>query len=90
MSNLYKVFANYSGKYIVSITTEYGERKVFFESEKPGAFRTLLSSVIYQPIYNLFVALLTWLPGHPLGWAIIIVTIIIRLILLVPQHHMLE
>ncbi len=45
--------------------------------------------LVYQPIYNLFVALLTFLPDHSLGWAIIIVTIIIRLILLVPQHQML-
>lgn len=63
---------------------------VYFDVEKPGMIRSLLSTFIYQPIYNLFVALLTWIPGHPLGWAIIIVTIIIRLILLVPQHHMLE
>jgi YidC/Oxa1 family membrane protein insertase len=46
--------------------------------------------MIYQPIYNLFVALITWIPGHQLGWAIIIITLIIRLILLVPQQHMLE
>lgn len=89
-SPLYKVFAHQAGKYIVTLTTTYGERIVFFETEKPGIIRTLLSTVVYQPIYNLFVSLLTWLPGHPLGWAIIIVTIIIRLILLVPQHHMLE
>jgi hypothetical protein len=87
---LYKVFAQQSGKYIVTLNTVYGERIVFFETEKPGMIRTFLSVTVYQPIYNLFVALLTWLPGHPLGWAIIIVTIIIRLILLVPQHHMLE
>lgn len=30
------------------------------------------------------------LPGHELGWAIVIITIIIRLILLVPQNRMLE
>ena len=87
---LYKVFAQQSGKYIVTLNTVYGERIVFFETEKPGMIRTFLSVTVYQPIYNLFVALLTWIPGHPLGWAIIIVTIIIRLILLVPQHHMLE
>jgi YidC/Oxa1 family membrane protein insertase len=59
-------------------------------SDVPGSLRWLVSTLIYEPIYNLFVALITWLPGHSLGWAIIIVTIIIRLILLVPQHHMLE
>lgn len=89
-SPLYRLFAHQSWKYIVTLNTIYGDRIVFFESEKPGVVRTFLSATVYQPIYNLFVALLTWIPGHPLGWAIIIVTIIIRLILLVPQHHMLE
>ncbi len=56
---------------------------------KPGAFRSALSGIFYEPIYNLFVALLTFLPGHSLGWAIVIITLIIRLILLAPQHHML-
>ena len=48
-----------------------------------------MTSIFYDPIYNFFVALLIFLPGHSLGWAIVIITIIIRLILLVPQHHML-
>ena len=50
----------------------------------------MISTLVYEPIYNLFVALITWIPGHELGWAIIIITLIIRLILLVPQQHMLE
>jgi YidC/Oxa1 family membrane protein insertase len=90
MTPLYKVFSSKAGKYIVTLNTPLGDRTVFFTTEEPGMIRSLLSTIVYQPIYNLFVALLTFLPGHPLGWAIIIVTIIIRLILLVPQHHMLQ
>ena len=90
MESLYKVFSSKAGKYIVTLKTPLGDRTVFFTAEEPGMIRPLLSATVYQPIYNLFVALLTWIPGHPLGWAIIIVTIIIRLILLVPQHHMLQ
>lgn len=91
MDSLYRMFSSQAGKYIVTLnTSSYGEKIVYFETGKPGIFRTFISQLVYQPIYNLFVALLTFLPGHPLGWAIIIVTIIIRLILLVPQHHMLE
>jgi YidC/Oxa1 family membrane protein insertase len=56
----------------------------------PSSIRSFLTTVVYEPIYNLFVALLTFLPGHSLGWAILIITLIVRLILLVPQHHMLE
>ena len=63
---------------------------MIFELSLPGAFRSLLTTVFYNPIYNFFVALLTFIPGHPLGWAIVIITVIIRLILLVPQQHMLE
>ncbi len=63
---------------------------VAFTLSSPGSIRSALSTIVYEPIYNLFVALLTWIPGHSLGWAIVIITLIIRLILLVPQQHMLE
>jgi membrane protein insertase Oxa1/YidC/SpoIIIJ len=87
---LYKVFATQSGKYLISMKTLLGDRTVSMETTVPGSFRTMISTLVYQPIYNLFVALLTWIPGHSLGWAIVIITLIIRLILLVPQQHMLE
>ncbi len=70
--------------------TNLGDRTVSIDLSSPGSFRSMISSLVYRPIYNLFVALLTWIPGHSLGWAIIIITLIIRLILLVPQQHMLE
>lgn len=84
------VMANLPGKYILSLKTSYGVRISAFELSQPGTFRKLLTTTVYNPIYNLFVALLTFIPGHPLGWAILVITIIIRLILLVPQQHMLE
>lgn len=64
--------------------------QISVEVTRPGFIISFLSALIYEPIYNLFVGILTLLPGHELGWAIIIVTIIIRLLLLVPQHKMLE
>ncbi len=67
-----------------------GDRAVSVDLSLPSSFRSMISTLVYRPIYNLFVALLTWIPGHSLGWAIIIITVIIRLILLVPQQHMLE
>lgn len=70
--------------------TSFGDRTVSVDLSSPGSFRSMISTLVYRPIYNLFVALLTWIPGHSLGWAIIIITVIIRLILLVPQQHMLE
>ena len=40
--------------------------------------------ILYQPLYNLLIFLAWLVPGHSIGWAIVILTIIIRLILL-PQ-----
>jgi len=90
LSSLHAIFAKLPGKYILSLNTDYGQRQISFSLSEPGFFRSTLSAIIYKPIYNLFVAILTFLPGHPLGWAIVIVTVIIRLLLLFPQHKMLE
>jgi len=89
-SDLFRMFASREGKYMISATTPLGDRSILVEVSAPGAFRSFLTTIVYDPIYNLFVALLTFLPGHPLGWAILIITLIIRFILLVPQHHMLQ
>jgi len=40
------------------------------------------TQVLYIPIYNLLMALVAILPGHQVAWAIIIVTVVIRLALL--------
>lgn len=66
ISKLYRVFAELSGKYTLSLVTPLGERIVPFTISEPGSIRSLLSVLVYQPIYNLFVALLTFLPGHSL------------------------
>lgn len=88
--DLAKVFASRSGKYVININTPLWVRSVTFDVSEPGTLRILLTTVVYNPIYNLFVALLIFLPGHSLGWAIVIITLIVRFILLVPQHHMLQ
>lgn len=54
-----------------------------------GYFRLFFRTVFYNPVYNLFAALVLIFPGHSLGWAIIGITLIIRLGLLVPQQKML-
>jgi len=43
-------------------------------------------AVFYQPLYNTLVLLTVYLPGESLGWAIILLTILIRLILY-PIYH---
>ncbi len=67
LKTLYKVFTNKSGNYVMIAKTPVGDRTVSFAVEEPGVFHSLLSHVVYEPIYNFFVALLTFLPGHSLG-----------------------
>jgi len=43
--------------------------------------------IFYQPLYNTLVFITTNLPGDDLGWAIIILTIIIRFLLYPLYHH---
>ena len=40
------------------------------------------TKILFIPMYNLLMYLVAVLPGHQVGWAIILVTIIIRIILL--------
>lgn len=58
-----------------------------FEIEYMGAFSQLFTTLFYAPLYNLMAFLIevTW---YSLWWAIIIITIIIRIALLWPQHKM--
>lgn len=59
----------------------------WFEIEHRGSFNKIFSTVFYAPIFNLFVFLITTL-GNSLGWAILAITVIIRIVLLWPQHKM--
>jgi YidC/Oxa1 family membrane protein insertase len=44
--------------------------------------KSIISAVLYQPLLNALIFLVWLVPGHNVGWAIIILTIIIRIILL--------
>lgn len=54
-----------------------------------GWVRLFFRTFFYDPVYNLFAVLILVFPGNSLGLAIVTITILIRLILLVPQQHML-
>jgi len=71
-------------------TTLNGEEKTISSNEflivEPGIFTKLWNGVFYRPIYNGLIFIASVIPGHGLGWAIILLTIIIRTILLVPSQ----
>lgn len=45
----------------------------------------IFNTIFYEPIFNLLVYIYNILPGHDLGLAIIVVTLIIKLILYIPS-----
>lgn len=51
---------------------------------------TIFDETIFRPILNLLVIVLNILPGNDLGWAIIIVTIITRVVLFPLSHKALK
>ncbi len=61
-----------------------------FTLAEPNVFTKLFRTFVMKPLLNalLFIALYT--PGYNLGIAIVILTIIIKLILLIPNQHALE
>jgi YidC/Oxa1 family membrane protein insertase len=61
-----------------------------FEIKPQGFFGIIWNTALYQPIYNILILLIGFMPFHDLGMAIILLTIIIRTLLLVPSHKALK
>ncbi len=89
----YQLF-NDVGKYRVSYqtvlddTTKKYSRE--FEIVKPSLIKQGWIILLYKPIFNTLFFLVSKLPGHNLGWAIILLTVIIKLILLGPNQKALK
>lgn len=69
-----------AGKDAVATSTE-------FEIEEAGVFRQFFRTTFYRPLYNGLMGLLSIAPYHDLGFAIIVLTLLVRLALLVPSQH---
>ena len=78
------------GKYRISLENNGKNFSHEFKITPPGFFSTLWHTIIYKPIYNLLVWLIEVLPNHSLGFAIIALTIIVRIGLLLPNHKALK
>jgi len=57
-----------------------------FTVVEEGAFKKLWIGVFQKPIYNTLIFLIAKIPGHSLGLAILLLTIIIRTILIIPSQ----
>ncbi|MFA6521864.1 MAG: YidC/Oxa1 family membrane protein insertase [Candidatus Gracilibacteria bacterium] len=58
-----------------------------FTIAEAGFWRKTFRAALYQPIYNVLVLMISIAPGSDLGFAIILLTILIRLVLLIPSQH---
>ncbi len=90
---------NELGRYKIAVTLNWQEKgkpatktieSLEFEVKPQGLFGKFWASVFYQPIYNTLIFLTSILPYNDFGFAIIILTIIIRSILLFPSQKALK
>ncbi len=89
----WKLFGE-TGTYRISLALEEeGKAKEYshsLEIEKPSIFRTVWQEGLYKPILNVLIFIIAKLPGASLGWAVILLTILIKLILLLPNQKALQ
>jgi len=85
-SSSYKSFLK-TWDYILTAKINWRDFVSTFKIENKGSISKIFSSLIYAPVYNLLIFLLS-IFNSSLGYAIIAVTILIRLLLLWPQHRM--
>lgn|GEM_PF-787390 len=74
-------------KFAISLPGKQVPIEANFEITNKGAIAKIFTAFIYAPMYNGMVFLLELFSGS-LGWAIISITIIIRFVLMYPQHKM--
>ncbi|MFA6090079.1 MAG: YidC/Oxa1 family membrane protein insertase [Candidatus Woesearchaeota archaeon] len=79
------------GKFKIEFkTTIKSEEKTFSSNEftitKEGMLSQLWRGILYRPIYNILIYFTKVIPGHDLGIAIILLTILVRSILLLPSQ----
>lgn len=61
-----------------------------FEIGEPGIFTKLFRSFITKPLLNALIFISSVVPGHDLGFSIILLTLAVKLLLFLPTQHALE
>ena len=82
---------NEEGEYFAEFTFDKNGEKIVVDSapftyEKPGMLRQLFRALITKPLFNLLVFLTQHLPNKSLGWGIVLLTILVRLLLFIPNQ----
>jgi YidC/Oxa1 family membrane protein insertase len=86
----YSVFGT-GGTYQVKLPlTGTGQLTAQVTMKEPGPFTKLFRAVITKPFLNFLVFVASFLPDHNLGVAIIVLTLLVKLLLYLPTQHSLE
>lgn len=87
-------FFSEPGRYRVSVKTAIEDKEKTYSKEieiKPaGVMKKLWHELLYRPIFNTLILLISVIPGHSLGLGIILLTLLIKLILLHPNQKALK
>ena len=90
----YSLFGKY-GAYEVTLPyvgtpPEGSELTANFSIYEPGSSTRLFRTFVSKPLLNLLIFIASLLPGYNLGLAIIILTIVVKLVLFIPTQHAME
>lgn len=84
-------YFNQLGTYQLTFEEENIEPQVMqFRISEPNMIVSLFRTIVTQPLLNALVFVASIVPGHNLGWSIVILTILIKLILYIPTHSALK
>ncbi len=61
-----------------------------FSIVEPGFFTKVFRTFVTKPLFNGLLFIASFMPRHNLGLAIIVLTLVVKLLLLVPNQHALE
>jgi len=83
-----------TGRYRVTLSTNLeGGEKLYTQEiniTEANIIRLFWTKIFYKPILNTLIFLISTLSGNSLGWGIILLTFLIKLILLIPNHRALR
>lgn len=85
----YEAFSD-PGTYRLSLQLPETTLKANLTIKKPGMFTSTFRAFISKPLLNGLVLLAAILPAHSLGWSIVILTLLIKILLFFPSQHALE
>jgi len=73
------------GKYKVSLKKDDQVFSTEFQISSVGIFKSLWRILFFKPIFNVLIFLISILPGHNLALGILILTLLIKILLIIPS-----